>query len=354
LPFGSAWSTGTSSVPHWCPPPQSRQVMALPAGAVVVLRCPDDDVPVEAFGVLPGTGELPGTDVLHDASHNRATDAATRPARRPRYRAGTDGGVEVRRGVNKTCEATDMTAELTDTWLIGVVAHGESLAGVRVHGGWVAAGPASGRPVRVHVRLRSAGDEASRFPDPATAEALLEAEAVIVDALGDEAVLVAVLTVPGFRDLELHADDGPASQAAIEALEPGTVGFPLTIDVDEDPAWSRYRALFADAVPADADRRQILDAAREADDGSPEREIAHRFRFPTLQEADRAAAALRATGVAVTFEEPDDANAEAAPRFEAREVETLTQAEMARSRAALSEFAASWDGDYEGWSLADR
>ena len=247
-----------------------------------------------------------------------------------------------------------MPPEVTDTWLIGVVAHGEALAGMRVHGGWLAAGPASGRPYRVHVRLRYAdGDDAS-FPDPTTSEVLLAAEETIVDAVAGRAELVAVLTVPGFRDLELHAADGTACRAAIEALDPDVVGVALTTDVEEDPAWSRYHALFTDAVPADADRRLILDAAREADDGSPEREIVHRFRFPTLHEADQAAAALRTSGVTVTFVEPDDATAEAPPCFVAREVETLTQAEMARSRAALSEFAASWDGIYEGWKLAER
>jgi hypothetical protein len=321
--------------------------MVLPAGAVVGLAWLGSDVcPLD---VPDGP---PETDALHDAKHTSATtEAARRPARPSELGTMRARDDEVRRSRCKTCEATDMTAEVTDTWLIGVVAYGESLAGVRVHGGWVAAGPASGRPVRVRVRLRYADDEASSFPDPTTAGKLLEAEAAIIDALGDQAVLVAVLTVPGFRDLELHAADGEACRAAIEALDPDVVGFPLTVDVDEDAAWSRYRALFADAVPADADRRLILDAAREADDGSPEREIAHRFRFPTLQEADQAAAALRSSGVAVTFEQSDDLDAEAPPRFRAREVETLTQAEMARSRAALSEFAASWDGDYEGWSL---
>lgn len=244
-----------------------------------------------------------------------------------------------------------MPAEVTDTWLIGVVAHGEALAGMRVHGGWLAAGPASGRNVRVHVRLRFSDDDGTGFPDPKTAEALLAAEEVIVDAFDGHAELVAVLTVPGFRDLEFHAADGAACLAALEALGPEDVAFPITADLDDDPAWSRYRALFADAVPADTDRRLIVDAARASDDGAPEREIVHLFRFPTLHEADQAAAALRTSGVTVTFVEPDDANAEAPPQFEAREVETLTQAEMARSRAALSEFAASWDGVYEGWRV---
>ena len=83
LPSGLEWSTGTSSVPHWCPPPQSCHVMALPAGAVVVLCCPDDDVPDDTCGVPPGTDVLPGTDALHDASNTSATiETARRPARR--------------------------------------------------------------------------------------------------------------------------------------------------------------------------------------------------------------------------------------------------------------------------------
>lgn len=294
----------------------------------------------------------PGIDVLHDASHTSVATATTRePRRRPFRRVVGDKTVgEVCRRWFKTCEATEMSGEVTDTWLVGVVAHGDALAGLRVHGGWVAAGPASGRPARVLVRLRYADGSASGFPDPTIAEALLEGERTIVDALGDAAVLVAVITVPGSRDLEFHAADGAACIAVIEALDPADIGFPATVDLDDDPGWRRYRALFADAVPADADRRRILDVARTSGEGAPECPIVHRFRFPTLHDADQAAAALRDAGVSVTFVASDDTAAEAPPQFEAREVETLTQAEMARSRAALTEFASSWDGVYEGWN----
>ncbi len=86
-----------------------------------------------------------------------------------------------------------------------------------------------------------------------------------------------------------------------------------------------------------------------AGESAPEVLIAHRFRFPTLHEADQAAAALRTSGITVVFVASDDVDAEAPPVFEAHEVEVLTQGDMARSRDALGAFATSWDGVYEGW-----
>lgn len=244
-----------------------------------------------------------------------------------------------------------MPAEIADTWLVGVVAHDDVLAGLRVHGGWVAAGPASGRDARMHLRLRFDAEGPTGFPDPAVSEALLAAEERLVEALGDRAELVAVMTVSGFRDLLFHTGDAAGSAAVIDALDPASIGFEVEPDIADDPAWSRYRALFADAVPADTDRRKIVEVARAADESAPECAIAHRFRFPTLHEADQAAAALRTSGVTVVFVASDELDAEAPPQFEAHEVEVLTQAEMARSRDALSAFATSWEGVYDGWTV---
>ena len=294
-------------------------------------------VVAEGADVLVGAVVDAGTDVLHEAMTVSSVTTASRRT----------GGV--RRSASTTWEATQVAAEIADTWLVGVVAHDDALAGVRVHGGWVAAGPASGRSSRVHVRLRFDGDSSTGFPDPAVSESLLAAEEQLVSALDDCAELVAVMTVPGFRDLLFHTDSPEACVAAMAALDPAQLGYEVEPDVADDPAWSRYRALFADAVPADADRRRVVEAARATGESAPEVLIAHRFRFPTLHEADQAAAALRTSGIAVVFVASDDVDAEAPPVFEAHEVEVLTQGDMARSRDALSAFATSWEGVYEGW-----
>lgn len=240
---------------------------------------------------------------------------------------------------------------VADTWIIGVVANGDVLAGMRVHGGWLAAGPASGRPQRLHVRLRFGDGSGAGFPDPTESATLLHAEEVVVDAFADDAVFVAVVTAPGFRDLIFYAADASRCGAALNRLDHDAVGYPLELDIDDDPGWSHYRALFTDVVPADADRRLIADLARERPDGPPTCTLVHRFEFPSLQEADQAAAALRSSGVTVTFREPDDVDATPPPVLEAREVETVTQAEMARSRDALTAFAVSWGGSYDGWTV---
>lgn len=240
-----------------------------------------------------------------------------------------------------------------DGWLVGVVASGDALSGLRVDGGWLAAGPTSDRPTRVHMRFRFSDRTDMGFPSASESASLLLAEEHAVASIGVDGVLVAVVTVPGFRDLVFHTADEARCRRRLAAVDPASLGYTFELDVDEDPGWSWYRSMFTDVVPADADRRRIIELARDDPSGAPECALVHRFRFPSLQEADQAAAALRSTGIAVTFATPDDVAAAAPPVLEARETETLTQAEMARSRDALAAFATSWDGSYEGWLVDD-
>lgn len=248
-----------------------------------------------------------------------------------------------------------MAGDVTDTWLVGVVAHDDALSSLRVHAGYVGAGPTSGRDHRLQVRLRY-GDRADpAFPDADASAALIAAEERIVGRVGDAAVLVGVLTVPGFRDLVFHTDDPDGCGAAL-ADAASDDAWPHGVDVADvdrvaDPAWSLYRSLFADAVPADADRRRIHEAAATSGESSPERRIEHRFQFPTLAEADQAAAALREADLQVRFEQADDTAEAAPPRFAVVESEVLTQVDMARSRDLLRGFATSWGGDYLGWRI---
>ncbi len=148
-----------------------------------------------------------------------------------------------------------------ESWLVGVTAAGDQLASLRVHAGYLAAGPASGRPHRVHVRFRLHDPSPSGFPGAGEALDLNVAEERVVAAVRPVAVLVAVVTAPGFRDLVLHTDD--PTRVALEVGDDlmADLGYEPTVDVDEDPAWSTYRSLFADAVVADGDRR-VRGAAR--------------------------------------------------------------------------------------------
>lgn len=236
-----------------------------------------------------------------------------------------------------------------DGWLVGVVASGGALSGLRVDGGWLAAGPTSARPTRVHVRLRFTDQTATGFPTASESASLLVAEDQVVASIGVEGVLVAAVTVPGFRDLVFHTAGAARCRERLATTDPASLGYSIELDADDDPGWSWYRSMFTDAVPADADRRRIVELARNVPGGSPVCALVHRFRFPSLREADQAAAALRSTDIAVVFAPSDDVAAQSPPVLEARETEMLTQAEMARSRDALAAFATSWNGTYEGW-----
>jgi len=240
-----------------------------------------------------------------------------------------------------------MSEEVTDTWLVGVVAHDDALSSVRIHAGYLAVGPTSRRDHRILARIRFGDPAAPAFPDAETSKILITREEELIARLGGDAVLIAVLTVPAFRDLIFHTAEPERCRAVLEAADDPD----LDVDIAADPAWSMYRSLFTDAVPADADRRRIQDAAAAAGDSAPRGAVEHRFAFSGLAEADQAAAALRDAGVEVTFVEADDAAAEAPPRFVIVETETLTQIDMARSRDALGGFAVSWGGDYLGWDF---
>lgn len=241
-----------------------------------------------------------------------------------------------------------MVDEVTDTWLVGVVAHDDALSSVRVHGGYLGAGPTSGNDHRVLVRIRFGAADAPAFPDDDTSNSLLASEEALVDRLGDDAVLVAVLTAPGFRDLVFHTGTPEQCRTLLDVSDDSG---DRDVDIVADPAWSMYRSLFTDAVPADGDRRKIHDAAAAAADSAPRCAVEHRFSFADLAEADQAAAALRDAGLEVVFEAPDDAGAQAPPRFVVVETESLTQIDMARSRDALGGFATSWGGEYLGWGI---
>lgn len=235
-----------------------------------------------------------------------------------------------------------MSESVVDSWLVGVVARDDALSGVRVHSGYVAAGPASGCSIRVQLRLRYESSGESGFPDPTVSHELLAIEEQAVNVLGDDAKLVAALTVPGFRDLIFHL--APDAIDRVAAL----VG-QLDLDEDDivavdDPSWSAYRALFADAVIADGDRRKVEAVANEFGHEVPRMTVEHCFAFDDVAQADQAAAALRDAGLAVAFDSPSER-----VHFTVTEVETLTQVEMARSRDALGGFASSWEGEYEGW-----
>lgn len=243
-----------------------------------------------------------------------------------------------------------MSDGVTETWLVGVVAHDDALASVRVHGGYLAFGPTSGRDHRIQARIRFGDPAAPAFPDEATSGELIEREDAIVAALGEAAVLVAVLTVPGFRDLVFHTAEPDDCRDRLSAASGIDVAGD-DLDIVPDPAWSRYRSLFTDAVPADNDRRRIHEAAAAADESSPSCEVEHRFAYPSLAEADQAAAALRDVGLEVTFAAADDTAEAAPPRFVVVDTEVLTQVDMARSRDALTGFAASWGGEYLGWGI---
>ncbi len=174
-------------------------------------------------------------------------------------------------------------------------------------------------------------------------------EEVLVDAVAETGEFVAAVTAPGFRDLIWYTADQEVFLTAVGEVDRSELAFDIEVDHDDDPEWAHYRALFGEAVIADVDRRRITELARDGGAEPPEILVAHRFRFPTLAEADQAAAALRTAGVRVVFVPADDVDADPPPAIDVHEVETISQAEIARSRDALSAFATSWEGTYEGW-----
>jgi hypothetical protein len=260
---------------------------------------------------------------------------------------------------------TSAQESTSESWLVGVAAAGERLASLRVHAGFMAAGPASGRPFRAHLRFRLQDPSESGFPHDDEVAALHEAEVRVTQALDAGSVLVAVVGAPGFRDLVLHTAAPEPLRAALDRCVLVDLGYEPELDVDEDPSWSTYRALFAQAVDADYDRRLVARLASAGADLRAERSVRHHLSFASLDDAYAMLAALHAAQIEADLfagEEPAgvaDAAAQAtldAARQAGRtvvvvsEVTAVSQPVAARARAGLAELAASWGGTYLGWN----
>lgn len=237
-----------------------------------------------------------------------------------------------------------------DVWLVGLVANDGALAGLRVLRTGVPGVGDPARPTRVGVRLRFSGTSTSGFPDADVSAALLATEERLVGAVGGAAAFVAAVTAPGFRDLVFYTSVPEQVLAAVEATAVDPPLGEVRVDVDDDPAWRHYRALRADATVGDDDRRRLADVIDPSSDDVPEATLIHRFSFPDPVSADQARFAFATVGVAAT--RMTAAEGGDATDLEVEEVETLTQAELARSRDALSAFAVGHGGRYLGWRPA--
>ncbi len=257
-----------------------------------------------------------------------------------------------------------VTPGVVESWLVGVSASGGRLASLRVHAGYVAAGPATGFGQRVHVRIRLQHPTESGFAGPDELQVLAEVEGRLTLGVEEVAVVVASLGTAGFRDLILYTRDAEAFYAAMASCVLVDLGYEPEVDSDADPSWSTYRALFTEAVDADADRRILARAsAAGCDLGSP-RELTHFAAFAHLDDATSMVEALRAQDIdAVVRADPLPAAvaAEAGLRrtdsldgrhvVSVREEAVLSQVHIAWERAELTALSSSWGGDYLGWTI---
>lgn len=252
-----------------------------------------------------------------------------------------------------------------ESWLVGVAAAGGELASLRVHAGFMAAGPASGRPLRAHLRFRLRDPSASGFPQDEEVAALHEAEVRVTQALDADSVVVAVVGAPGFRDLVLHTAAAGPLREALDRCVLIDLGYEPELDIDEDPSWSTYRALFAQAVDADYDRRLVARLASAGADLQAERGVRHHLSFASLDDAYAMLAALHAAQIEADLfagEEPagvadaslhatlEEAQQAGRTLVVVSEVTAVSQPAAARARAGLTELAASWGGTYLGWN----
>lgn len=257
-------------------------------------------------------------------------------------------------------------SDVKESWVVGVAAAGDHVASLRVHAGYVAAGPASGRPFRVHVRFRLKNVTDSGFPGVDEVAALQVAEERVIEALDESAVLVGVVGAPGFRDLVIHAADPDAVRRALDTCVLVDLGYEPELDEDEDPAWSSYRALFAQAVDGDFDRRVIARLANAGADLAAEHPVRHYVAFSELDDAYGFIAALRAADIDARLDDSDDPGGLAGSSLGASlrdardngrvvvmvsEDAVVSQVTAALSRAGLAELAASWGGLYSGWTV---
>jgi hypothetical protein len=231
--------------------------------------------------------------------------------------------------------------------VLGVVELGDTPSIVRVTTDFRE--PLPDRSYRIQVRAIVTSIRPDGMPDGPESERLAKLEDDLVDGAASRALLVAIVTAPGIRDLWFYAGTTEWVNDWAGAVKRAHADRVTEFRVAEDPAWAMYQALRDRGEAANADR-EVLDrlAAAGARLDLP-REIRYCMFFPDERRANDAAEILRQHEYTVNVQHRDDSVDYA---LFASHHERAVPAVIAHMTNMLGKFARDHGGKFDGWEAA--
>jgi uncharacterized protein (TIGR01619 family) len=181
-------------------------------------------------------------------------------------------------------------------------------------------------------------------------EEALEAELQVEGA----AIYVGRVTHDGLRDFFFYTADGALTATRAAAAMRAFAEYSFDVGVRDDPAWLVYLDYLA---PSALNRewienRKVCDALKERGDAlTKPREVDHWAYFPSASARDAFVEKTLAAGFSLRSASENDRSTSAGNRFVAQLYRsTVPEAgDMTEATLALSELAAEFGGEYDGW-----
>jgi Regulator of ribonuclease activity B/Family of unknown function (DUF695) len=215
--------------------------------------------------------------------------------------------------------------------------------------------PLPGYTQRVLVNVTVADPDGNGFHSPEEGALLNALGDAMVEAAGDDAVVVGRITGDGVRAFLAYARDtawvDPWIIQARESVAPRTV----TYAIDEQPDWRTFAALLPHAQRGHADQTVFLQLQEAGADMAQEREINWFLLFPDEATAATAEEPLRELGYGVEIHRDSRGDGdENGDRWTvtASRVAVVSLGYVVEGSAWFTAFAANHGAGFDGWGAA--
>ena len=235
----------------------------------------------------------------------------------------------------------------TNDWVLGLAELGDTIYSLRFNRGYQPPIPMFDRCANVGVAL-NAPDE-NGFPLSDETQRLVVLEARIDAASKEHAFLVGTLTGHGVKVFILYAREIDWLFELKEAEGADVGGYQLTIKVEDDPRWNRFREFLSEAERADADRRVFDLLEGSSPNLGHEHQIDWFLHFTVESNAQRARSWLLDHEYLATLNRSVEGDGW---DVTASLVVAIDRRYTVQMSAMFNAFAKEFEGVYDGWGAA--